>query len=56
MKCLIEDKYMYKYRLVASFEIVKDIVWAHPNSIRLLNTFLTMVQMDSNYKTNKYRQ
>jgi hypothetical protein len=37
-------------------EILRDIFWAHPDSIKLLNMFPIVLIMDSTYKTNKYRQ
>jgi hypothetical protein len=36
-------------------EILRDIFWAHPDSIKLLNMFPIVLIMDSTYKTNKYR-
>ncbi|KAL5123184.1 putative protein FAR1-RELATED SEQUENCE 10 [Glycine soja] len=36
-------------------DIVKDIMWAHLDSIKLLNLFPTMLIYDTTYKTNKYR-
>ena len=35
---------------------MRDIFWAHPDSIKLLNIFPIVLVMDSTYKTNKYRQ
>ena len=37
------------------FDIVRDIFWTHSDSIKLLNTFHTVLIMDTTYKTNKYR-
>jgi len=54
-KCLVEDKYVYNYRLLVDSEIVKDIFWAYSDLIKLFNAFLTELVMDSTYKTNKYR-
>ena len=36
-------------------QTVRDIYWTHPDSIKLFNTFPTVLVMDSMYKTNKYR-
>ncbi|MCI16601.1 FAR1-related protein, partial [Trifolium medium] len=36
-------------------EMLSEIIWAHPYSVKLFNTFPTMLIMDSTYKTNKYR-
>ncbi|XP_050888875.1 uncharacterized protein LOC127094048 [Lathyrus oleraceus] len=35
--------------------IVRDIFWAYSHSIKLLNTFPTVLIIDSTYKTNKYK-
>ncbi|GAU50943.1 hypothetical protein TSUD_375430 [Trifolium subterraneum] len=35
--------------------VLSDIFWAHPDSIKLLNLFPTVLTMDCTYKTNKYR-
>jgi hypothetical protein len=37
-------------------DVLRDIFWAHPDSIKLLNMFPIVLIMDSTYKTNKYRQ
>ncbi|KAI5392686.1 hypothetical protein KIW84_060021 [Lathyrus oleraceus] len=37
-------------------EVVREIFWAHPDSVKLLNIFPIVLVMDSTYKTNKYRQ
>ncbi|GAU37262.1 hypothetical protein TSUD_319160 [Trifolium subterraneum] len=34
---------------------IQDFFWAHPESVKLLNTFPTVLMMDSTYKTNKYK-
>ncbi|XP_058747045.1 uncharacterized protein LOC131620037 [Vicia villosa] len=36
-------------------DTVRDIFWTHPESIKLFNIFLTVLIIDSTYKTNKYR-
>jgi hypothetical protein len=36
--------------------VLSDIFWAHPESIKLLNLFPIVLVMDCTYKTNKYRQ
>ena len=54
---LIEDAgYVYWSRKRDGSDIVRDIFWAHPDSIKLLNIFPIVLVMDSTYKTNKYRQ
>jgi len=37
------------------FDDVSNIFWAHPDGIKLFNTFYTVLVLDSTYKTNKYR-
>ncbi|XP_058767928.1 uncharacterized protein LOC131641650 [Vicia villosa] len=34
---------------------VRDIFWTHTESIKLSNTYPTVLIIDSTYKTNKYR-
>jgi len=34
---------------------LEDLLFAHPDSIDMLNTFPTVLVMDSTYKTNTYR-
>ncbi|KAI5395777.1 hypothetical protein KIW84_062092 [Lathyrus oleraceus] len=54
---LIEDAgYVYWSRKKDDSEVVREIFWAHPDSVKLLNIFLIVLIMDSTYKTNKYRQ
>ncbi|KAI5425905.1 hypothetical protein KIW84_031652 [Lathyrus oleraceus] len=54
---LIEDAcYVYWSRKKDDSEVVREIFWAHPDSVKLLNIFPTVLVMDNTYKTNKYRQ
>ncbi|KAI5385280.1 hypothetical protein KIW84_072037 [Lathyrus oleraceus] len=54
---LIEDAcYVYWSRKKDDSEIVGEIFWAHPDSVKLLNIFPIVLVMDITYKTNKYRQ
>jgi alpha-glucosidase len=55
LKCLEEHRYFHKIRTVGESSTVQDIFWAHPDSVKLLNTFPTVLLMDSTYKTNKYK-
>jgi hypothetical protein len=55
MKCLVEANYLFSHRVLPSTETLSDISWAHPNSMKLFNTFATVLIMDSTYKTNQYR-
>jgi histone-lysine N-methyltransferase SETD2 len=54
LKCLTNEKYTYITRLIFGTQTVSDIFWAQLNLIKLFNTFLTVVVMDSTYKTNIY--
>lgn len=47
--------YVYWSRRGDDSNIVRDIFWAHPDSVKMLNTFSIMLVMDKTYKTNKYR-
>ncbi|KAI5410962.1 hypothetical protein KIW84_056202 [Lathyrus oleraceus] len=54
---LIEDAgYVYWSRKKDDSEVVREIFWAHPDSVKLLNIFPIVLVMDNTYKTNKYRQ
>jgi hypothetical protein len=53
-KCLDENNYFFKARTDGESDFVQDIFFAHPKSVCLLNTFPTVLLMDSTYKTNKY--
>ncbi|XP_050914631.1 uncharacterized protein LOC127129506 [Lathyrus oleraceus] len=44
-----------RYRMYEDGVTVRDILWTHPDSIKLFNTFPIMLILDSTYKTNKYR-
>jgi len=35
--------------------VVQDIFWIHPDSVKLVNSFNIVILMDSMYKMNKYR-
>ena len=55
MKQLIECKYIEWHRKDESNDYVRDMFWAHPTSIQLLNAFFSVLIMDCTYKTNRYR-
>jgi alpha-glucosidase len=54
MKCLVECNYLYTHKVLPDTETLGDILWAHPDSIKLFNMFPTVLINDSTYKTNKY--
>ncbi|GAU27086.1 hypothetical protein TSUD_103950 [Trifolium subterraneum] len=55
LKCCETNKYFHKCRTIGDSTTIQDIFWAHPESIKLFNTFPTVLMMDSTYKTNKYK-
>nr|ABN08127.1 hypothetical protein MtrDRAFT_AC155880g27v2 [Medicago truncatula] len=54
LKSVVENEYVYHCRNYPDFVDVDDILWVHPNGIKLFNTFSTMIVLDSTYKSNKY--
>ncbi|XP_050888789.1 uncharacterized protein LOC127093944 [Lathyrus oleraceus] len=55
LKLLDDNNYLPKYRTCDDGVNVRDIFWTHPDSIKLFNTFPTVLILDSTYKTNKYK-
>src|SRR3954469_23639805 len=55
LKLLGDNKYVSSFRTSEDKVTVRDIFWTHPESIKLFNTFPTVLVMDSTYKTNNYR-
>ena len=55
MLLLERDKYIHWNRCHESSQVVSDIFWTHPDSMKSLNAFNIVLLMDSTYKTNKYR-
>jgi len=54
LKSLVYNGYVYHCRKYCVSDDVSDVFWAHPNSIKLFNTFSAMLMLDSTYKTNRY--
>ncbi|KEH23062.1 hypothetical protein MTR_7g065910 [Medicago truncatula] len=52
---LVEHIYVYYTRCNSEETTLEDIFFAHPESVKLLNTFPTVLVMDSTYKTNNHR-
>jgi len=52
---LLEHQYVYYTRCNSEETTLEDIFFAHLESIKLLNTFSTVLVMDSTYKTNGYQ-
>jgi len=55
MLLLESDKYIHWNRCHESSQVMSDIFWTHPDSVKLLNAFSIILLMDSTYKTSKYR-
>src|SRR3954464_13395214 len=55
LKLLGDNNYVSSFRTSEDKVTVHDIFCTHPESIKLFNTFPTVLVMDSTYKTNKYR-
>jgi len=49
---LEKHKYVYFTRANSEETTLEDLFFAHPESINMLNTFPTVLVMDSTYKTN----
>jgi len=52
---LEKHQYVYFTRANSEETTLEDLFFAHPDSIDMLNTFPTVLVMDSTYKTNTYR-
>ena len=55
LKFLDDNHYVSRYRVCDDNISIRDIFWAHPESIDLFNTFPSVLMIDSTYNTNKYR-
>ncbi|GAU43120.1 hypothetical protein TSUD_373150 [Trifolium subterraneum] len=49
-----KETLLYRSHVDEGGEYLQDIFFAHPRSLSLLNSFPTVLVMDSTYKTNKY--
>ncbi|GAU16253.1 hypothetical protein TSUD_298850 [Trifolium subterraneum] len=54
-KANMKQVYNARERTVGELKTIQDFFWAHPESVKLFNTFPTVLMMDSTYKTNKYK-
>ncbi|KAH1261764.1 PKS-NRPS hybrid synthetase [Glycine max] len=54
MKLLECDQYIHWHR-IKDEDVVRDIFWYHPDSVKLVNACNLMFLIDSTYKTNRYR-
>ncbi|KAL5133189.1 putative protein FAR1-RELATED SEQUENCE 10 [Glycine soja] len=54
MKLLERDQYIYWHR-IKDEDVVRDIFWCHPDSVKLVNACNLVFLIDNTYKTNWYR-
>ncbi|XP_028186404.1 protein FAR1-RELATED SEQUENCE 6-like [Glycine soja] len=54
MKLLERDQYIYWHR-IKDEDVVRDIFWCHPDSVKLVNACNLVFLIDNTYKTNRYR-
>jgi hypothetical protein len=47
LKCLESHRYFHKFRTDGESTTLQDIFFAHPDSVKLFNTFPTVLVMDS---------
>ena len=55
MKLLDENNYVCRHRQGDDGVTIREIFWTHSDSVKLFNTFPTVLIIDSTYKTNKYK-
>jgi len=54
MKLLERDQYIHWHE-IKDEDVVRDIFWCHPDTVRLVNTCNLVFLIDNTYKTNQYR-
>ncbi|KAH1233717.1 Protein FAR1-RELATED SEQUENCE 5 [Glycine max] len=54
MKFLERYQYIYWHR-IKDEDVVRDIFWCHPDSVKLVNACNLVFLIDNTYKTNRYR-
>ncbi|KAH1265139.1 Protein FAR1-RELATED SEQUENCE 2 [Glycine max] len=54
MKLLERDQYIHWHK-IKDEDMVRDIFWCHPNSVKLVNACNLVFLIDNTYKTNWYR-
>ncbi|XP_050916349.1 protein FAR1-RELATED SEQUENCE 6-like [Lathyrus oleraceus] len=55
LKLMDDNSYVSRYRTCEDGVTVRDMFWTYHDSIKLFNTFPTMLIIDSTYKTKNYR-
>ncbi|XP_068477380.1 PKS-NRPS hybrid synthetase cheA-like [Phaseolus vulgaris] len=51
----IKQVYNARYMFEEGTNVMQDLFWTHPDSVKLLNAFNIVLMMDSTYKTNRYK-
>ncbi|KAL5141455.1 Protein FAR1-RELATED SEQUENCE 5 [Glycine soja] len=54
MKLLERDQYIH-WHIIKDEDVVRDIFWCHPDSVKLVNACNLVFLIDNTYKTNRYR-
>ncbi|XP_027913070.1 PKS-NRPS hybrid synthetase CHGG_01239-like isoform X1 [Vigna unguiculata] len=54
LKLLEREQYVYWYRKVDDSNVIRDMFWTHPDAIKLLGAFNTVLIIDSIYTTTRY--
>ncbi|KAH1212672.1 Protein FAR1-RELATED SEQUENCE 5 [Glycine max] len=54
MKLLERDQYIH-WHIIKDEDVVRDIFWCHPDSVKLVNACNLVFLIDNTYKTNWYR-
>lgn len=55
LKLLDDNHYVSRYKVCEDGESVQDIFWTHFDSIKLFDIFPRIINIDSTYKTIKYK-
>jgi len=55
MLLMEQDMYVHWCRCEEVSNVVQDIFWTHPDSVKLVNSFNIVILIDSTYKTNKHK-
>ena len=53
LKLIEHNPYVYWFKRVDTQDVVKEIMWSHRNSIKLLNSFPTVLICNTIYKIKK---
>ncbi|KAK7393758.1 hypothetical protein VNO78_22322 [Psophocarpus tetragonolobus] len=53
LNLLERNRCVYWHRKVDDYDVIRDIFWTHPDAVKLLGTFNTVLIIDCTYKTNR---